>query len=61
MLLDWDDIEDATDYQYRYKLSSDTAWGTPATTTDTTALLIGPFGGHELRLSGALTREWHAE
>ena len=41
VLLDWDDIEDATDYQYRYKLSSEAAWGTEVTTSDSNALLSG--------------------
>ena len=41
VLLDWDDIEDATDYQYRHKLSSDTAWGDEVTTSDSNALLTG--------------------
>ena len=41
VLLDWDDIEDATDYQYRYKLSSETEWGSPITTSESTALVTG--------------------
>ena len=41
VLFDWDDIEDATDYQYRYKLSSETDWSTPVTTSESTALVTG--------------------
>ena len=41
VLLDWDDIEDATDYQYRYKLSSESDWGAEVTTSESTALLTG--------------------
>ena len=41
VLLDWDDIENATDYQYRYKLSSATEWGAEVTTSESTALLTG--------------------
>ena len=41
VLLDWDDIEDATDYQYRYKLSSESDWGDAMTTSDSTALVTG--------------------
>ena len=40
-LLDWDDIEDATDYQYRHKLSSEASWGAEVTTTESNALLTG--------------------
>ena len=41
VLLDWNDIDDATDYQYRYKLSSETGWNTPVTISESTALVPG--------------------
>ena len=41
LLFDWDDIEDATDYQYRYKASSESDWSTPVTTGESTALVTG--------------------
>jgi len=39
MVLDWDDIEDATDYQYRYKDSSENTWGDEVTVSESTALV----------------------
>ena len=47
VLLDWNDIEDATDYQYRHKLSSETDWGAEVTTGDSTALLSGLLAATE--------------
>ena len=45
VILDWDDIEDATDYQYRYKTSEETNWGDPVTVTASTALVSGLISG----------------
>ena len=45
VVLDWDDIEDATDYQYRYKTSEEVTWGTPVTVTESSALVSGLISG----------------
>ena len=45
VVLDWDDIEDATDYQYRYKASSETEWSEPVTVSDSTVLVTGLTAG----------------
>ena len=45
VILDWDDIEDATDYQYRYKTSEDSAWGDPVTVTESPVLVSGLISG----------------
>ena len=61
--LEWNAIDGATDYQYRYKQKTELSWSTPATTGETTALVTGLIAGTDYdfqvrsRLNG-IAEEW---
>ena len=53
--LDWDDVTDATGYEYRYRVSGTTTWGTSTAVTDSEASVTGLSGGTQYDFSARAT------
>ena len=63
IVLDWDDVEDATDYQYRYKMSTESAWSDPTTVSESPVLVTGLTAGtnYDFQVRGresGVTNDW---